>query len=106
MLCGKTWETNRELAFAIRIRGNIALRQGDYELAQRAFADTLAITRKLSDKVAVARALLELGQATLCLDDRIQAKTYIQESFDMFRELDNKSWQVHLSLLFWASRAV
>jgi hypothetical protein len=27
------------LAFAIRIRGNIALRQGDYELAQHAFAE-------------------------------------------------------------------
>jgi predicted ATPase/transcriptional regulator with XRE-family HTH domain len=88
------------LAFAIRIRGNIALRQGDYELAQRAFADTLAINRKLSDRVALARALIELGQVTLCLDDRFQAKTYVQEGFDLLREADSKSWQVHCLYYF------
>ena len=82
------------LASAIRIRGNIAMRQGDYELAQHAFADTLAICRKLTDTTAVARGLLELGQATLCLDDRIQAKTYIQEGYDLLRQSDTTSWQV------------
>ena len=82
------------LAFAIRIRGNIALRQGNYELAQRAYVETLAINRKLSDKVAIARSLIELGQATLCLDDPVQAKIYIQEGSDLLRVVGSKAWQV------------
>ena len=80
------------LGTAIRGRGNVAMRQGNYELAQRAFADSLAIMRKLANKHAVANSLIDLCQATLCVDDRIQAKTYIQESYDLIRESGNKSW--------------
>jgi tetratricopeptide (TPR) repeat protein len=80
------------LADAIRKRGNNAMRQGNYELAQRAFADSLAITRNLGNKEAVAQMLIELSQVTLCLDDRVQAAAYVQEGFDLFRELRSKSW--------------
>jgi tetratricopeptide (TPR) repeat protein len=82
------------LADAIRKRGNNAMRQGNYQLAHRAFADSLAITRNLGNKEAVAQRLIELGQVALCLDDRIQAKAYVQEGFDLFRESRNKSWLV------------
>ncbi len=88
------------LADAIRKRGNNAMRQGNYELAQRAFADSLAITRNLGNKDVVAQMLIELGQATLCLDDRIQATAYVQEGFDLFQESRNKSWLADCSYLF------
>jgi hypothetical protein len=82
------------LADAIRKRGNNAMRQGNYQLAHRAFADSLAITRNLGNKEAVAQMLIELCQVTLCLDDRIQAAAYVQEGFDLFRESRNKSWRM------------
>ena len=70
------------------------MRQGNYGLAQRAFADSLAITRNLGNKEAIGQMLIELGQVTLCLDDRVQAAAYVQEGFDLFRESRNKSWLV------------
>jgi len=80
------------LADAIRKRGNIAMRQGNYELARLAFAHSLALARDLGNKEQVAQMLLELVQVTLCLDDRIQAKKYLQESFELFQESAKKSW--------------
>jgi tetratricopeptide (TPR) repeat protein len=73
----------------------VALRQGDYEAALRHYADYLAITRTLDDERAVAWALLDLGEATLNLGDRVQAKSYVEESFRILREADNKYGIAH-----------
>jgi non-specific serine/threonine protein kinase len=70
------------------------MRQGNYELARHAFVDSLAITRNLGNKETIGQMLIELGQVTLCLDDRVQAAAYVQEGFDLFRESRNKSWLV------------
>ena len=88
------WELEKlsGLAFAVRIRGNIALRKGDYKLAQHAFAESLAITRITGKRQRVVQALLELGQVTLCLGDHTLAKTYFQQSFELCQEMNNKVW--------------
>ncbi|MGH2524152.1 MAG: tetratricopeptide repeat protein, partial [Anaerolineales bacterium] len=48
-------------------------------------------------------ALWGLGAATLNMGDHVQAKTYFAESYSLFRESGNKSWQAtclyHLGLL-------
>jgi tetratricopeptide (TPR) repeat protein len=69
----------------------VALRQGDYEGAQRHYADCLAIARKFGDEEAVAEALVNLGVATLNLGDRVQAKSLFADSVSLFRESGNKS---------------
>jgi tetratricopeptide (TPR) repeat protein len=69
----------------------VALRQGDYEVARRHYADCLAIARKFGDEEAVAEALVNLGVATLNLGDRVQAKSLFADSVSLFRESGNKS---------------
>jgi hypothetical protein len=48
------------------------------------------MSRRLDNKGEVAWALLDLGEATLNLGDRVQAKYLIEESFSIFREFDHK----------------
>jgi tetratricopeptide (TPR) repeat protein len=69
----------------------VALRQGDYEVAQRHYADCLAIARKFGNEEAVAEALVNLGVATLNMGDRVQAKSLFEESVSLFRDSGSKS---------------
>jgi non-specific serine/threonine protein kinase len=69
----------------------VALRQGDYEVAQHHYADCLAIARKFGDEEAVAEALVNLGVATINLGDPVQAKSLFAESVSLSRESGNKS---------------
>ena len=87
------------LGLSTRFPGLVALRQGDYEVARRHYANYLAIARKLSKTGAIAWALLDLGGATLNLGDRVQPKSLFEASFSIFRNLDSK-YGIALCLYF------
>jgi non-specific serine/threonine protein kinase len=88
-----------ELGMSTRLLGMVAMRQGDYEVARRHYADYLAINKKLGKQGAVAWALLDLCEATLNLGQRVQAKSYVEESFSIFRET-NQKYGIALCLYF------
>ncbi|MDQ3005526.1 MAG: tetratricopeptide repeat protein, partial [Chloroflexota bacterium] len=73
--------------------GEVAMRQGDYEVARRHFMDCLVIARELGDQEQVAWKLCNLASIGLNLGDWAEAKAYTEECFSMFKELGSKYGQ-------------
>ena len=70
--------------------GEIAMQQGEYEVARRHFMDCLVIVRKLGDQEQEAWKLTNLASIALSLGDWVEGKVYTEESFNLFRELGSK----------------
>jgi predicted ATPase/DNA-binding XRE family transcriptional regulator len=78
------------LVLATHRLGEVAMRQGDYEVARRHFLDCLVVVRKLGDQEQEAWKLSNLASIALSLGDWAEAKAYTEESFNLFREVGSK----------------
>jgi tetratricopeptide (TPR) repeat protein len=77
----------------MHLLGEVAIREGDYEVARRHFMDCLVIVRKLGDQEQEAWKLCNLSSIARSLGDWAEAKAYTEESFNLFREVGSKYGQ-------------
>jgi predicted ATPase len=82
-------EIGSSLAASFRLTLGIAARlRGDYERAKDLFEESLALSQEAHDKLGIAHALLELGNASdNGLDGRARAKVYYEEALALAREV-------------------
>jgi non-specific serine/threonine protein kinase len=82
--------TVRSMARALSASGKLALRQSDYEAAERDFAQSLTLWRELEDLGGVAGSLINLAQAALEQGDPALARSLAEESLAHRRGLGDK----------------
>ena len=75
--------------------GLIAREHGDYERSVALIEESLALARKLGDKVSVATALKNLGWAALLRDDLERASELSQEAMLLQREANDEVGVAH-----------
>lgn len=74
-------------ARALNAAGRLALRQGDYALAQSMLEETLSIWRGMADLKGEMQALNNLGLVALYQDDLVRAQSYCEQSLAGYRLL-------------------
>ena len=74
-------------AYALIARGDMELSQGEYAAAEKSFAESLQIYRKLGDEKGIAEALGELARLSIQQGDFIQAGELGQESLEISRKI-------------------
>jgi predicted ATPase/DNA-binding SARP family transcriptional activator len=81
----------RERALALNAAAVLAWMQGDYEAATALFEESLAIERRMQDRLEIAWSLHQLGHVASDQGDFERARTLYDESLAIFRELDDPS---------------
>jgi len=87
----RTSEDNASLALSLQFLGLALAYDKEYDLADAAFKEGLALTRKLADKNTNG-FLFFLGDADLLRGDKPRSKKVYEESVNMFRAIGNKSF--------------
>lgn len=77
-------------AKALHGAGNLAMEQSDYHAARALLNESLAIRRKLGEKVGIARCLNSLGRVAYHHGDHVAARALYEESLAIRRELRDK----------------
>jgi class 3 adenylate cyclase/tetratricopeptide (TPR) repeat protein len=75
-----------------RLRGRLAVRQGDSEAAERLFAAAAAGFRDVGDRFWTAVAQLERAEALLASGRAVEAEPDLAEARGMFEELGARPW--------------
>jgi predicted ATPase/DNA-binding CsgD family transcriptional regulator len=78
-------------AGAVSAAGNLALEQGEYELARALHNEALALRRDAGDKHGIANSLNNLGVLARRLGEYDRAAQFEEECLAIFRELDLKN---------------
>ena len=73
---------------ALSASGTIAFRLGKVEVSEERWEEALEIARKLGDDLWIARLLSDLGTAAAAREEWEPATVLLEESADLFRELD------------------
>ena len=77
------------LAAAVRARGSVASQAGDDDLAERMYAQSLAMYREIGDEAGVAGAVIRLGHSSWYRGDLEQAIALGREGLDGARRVGN-----------------
>ncbi len=77
-------------AYALVARGDIELSQGEYADAEKSFAESLQIYRKLGDEKGIAEALGELARLSIQQGNFLRAGELSQESLEISRKMGDK----------------
>lgn len=98
-----------ELPEALRAKalgwaGHLALRQGDYPVAERRLAAALELSAALGDRRGAAHALNELGKVDWSRGEYVAARNFLEASLAIRRELADR-WGIAASLSNLASVA-
>jgi predicted ATPase/class 3 adenylate cyclase len=77
-------------AYALITRGDMELSQGEYTAAEKSFAESLEIYRKLSNEKGIAEALGELARLSIQQGDFLLASEFGEESLEISRKIGDK----------------
>ncbi len=77
-------------AFALVTRGDIELSQGEYTDAEKSFAESVQIYRRLGDEKGLAESLGELARLSIAQGDFLRAGALSQESLEISRKIGDK----------------
>jgi tetratricopeptide (TPR) repeat protein len=88
----------KNIAFALHLLGQTAMKQANYDLAQTYMKESIAIRRELGAKADVARSLLILGHTTRLKGEYPLACEQYRESLTIFKEV-GLQWGVAHCLL-------
>ena len=83
-------DDQRGIALSLHALGEVALAQGDHEQAGVRFAESLARSRELGDKLSVAPVLNNLGLVAWHRSDYTGARRYFEESLALRQELGDQ----------------
>jgi len=97
VLCGASGDT-WGLAWALNVRGVLALRRGDHQGAAALLERSAALFRSLDDRWSVAMTLSNLGVLARSRGDGARATALYDESLALTREIGDM-WSVALTLV-------
>ncbi len=97
VLCGASGDT-WGLAWALNVRGVLALRRGDHQGAAALLERSAALFRSLDDRWSVAMTLSNLGVLARSRGDGARATALYDESLALTREIGDV-WSVALTLV-------
>jgi predicted ATPase len=86
----RQWGGKIDLAYSLRVLGDVACYQGDYSTARALYQESLAIQRELGDKHGSAGSLDALGVVARSQGDYSMARALSEESLTTFRGLGDK----------------
>jgi trehalose/maltose transport system substrate-binding protein len=87
----RRFEALREIAFSLKLLGDVAREQGEYVAAKQRYQESLAITRESGDQAGMADALFALGWNSNDQSEFIEAKHYYRQSLALYRTLENQT---------------
>ena len=96
-LAGNAEDRAEAQAKALRVLANLAVEQGDYERAETAAEEALALFRELGDEKGVSDSLGELGWVSLLRGDYERAEAPLEQSLAAARESDD-AWSTARAL--------
>jgi tetratricopeptide (TPR) repeat protein len=77
-------------AYALVVRGDLELSQGEYSEAENSFAESLQIYRQLGDEKGISEALSELARLLIQQGNFLRAGELSQESLELSRKMGDK----------------
>ena len=80
-------DANKEIAFSLRLLGDVAGDLAEYQMAQQRFQESMTISQETGNQADLAAALFGLGLVIYNLAEFSQARDCYQESLTLYRTL-------------------